>query len=285
MAEAAIPQSVSSPAPEKFLPLGKVSFFRRFWASYSAAILTVGAIVIAGVLWEIEARYIKLVPAYLIPPMSEILAKLWTDTISGEIPFQLAWSLKNYAIGYLIGAGLAIPLGLGMGTFQALNKLLSPYVWILYVLPRIALLPIAIIAMGFGPEAKILFIAMACFFQVIIPTVAGVVTVPASLLKVGRLFGGSRIQVYRKVVLPYALNFIITGLRLAARTGLMVMYSTELFGSIRGIATYSIREAALFHTDGVFAGLIVITLLAVVLVSVIDILDEKLRPWKNEVSF
>ena len=285
MAEVAIPQSVSSPAPEKFLPLGHVSVWRRLWATYSSAILTVGAIVIFGVLWEIEARYIKLVPSFLIPPMSEILGKMWTDTISGEIPSELIWSLKNYAIGYFIGAGLAIPLGLGMGTFPPVNKLLSPYVWILYVLPRIALLPIAIIALGFGPEAKIIFIAMACFFQVIIPTVAGVLTVPASLLKVGRLFGGSRIQVYRKVVLPYALNFIITGLRLAARTGLMVMYSTELFGSVSGIATYSIREAALFHSDGVFAGLIVVTILAVVLVSLIDILDEKLRPWKNEVSF
>jgi NitT/TauT family transport system permease protein len=285
LAEATIPQYVVSTAPEKFLPLERISIFRRFWANYSAAILTISAMVVVGVLWEIEARYLQLVPTYMIPPMSKILSKLWTDTINGVIPEQLVWSLKNYLIGYAIGAGIAIPLGLAMGTFRFLNKLLSPYVWILYVLPRIALLPIAIIALGFGPEAKIIFIAMACFFQVIIPTVAGVVTVPASLLKVGRLFGGSRVQVYRKVVLPYALNFIITGLRLAARTGLMVMYSTELFGSVRGIATYSIKESNLFHSDGVFAGLIVVTILAVSLVSAIDFLDEKLRPWKSEVSF
>lgn len=285
MSEATIPQSVSAPAPEKFLPLGRVSVFKKFWANYSIAFLTLASLVVCGLLWEIEAVYIKLVPAFLIPPMSDILVKMWADTLNGVIPVQLAWSLKNYVIGYLIGAGLAIPLGLAMGTFPLVNKLLSPYVWILYVLPRLALLPIVIIAMGFGPEAKIMFIAMACFFQVIIPTVAGVVTVPASLLKVGRLFGGSRLQVYRKVVLPYALNFIITGLRLSARTGLMVMYSTEMFGAVKGIGTYSIKEQNLFHTDGVFAGLLVITILAVTLVGVVDVLDDKLRPWKNEVSF
>ena len=68
MSEAAIPQSqfVAS-APEKFLPLERVSFFRRFWAGYSGAILTIGAMVVVGVLWEIEARYLELVPAFMIP--------------------------------------------------------------------------------------------------------------------------------------------------------------------------------------------------------------------------
>lgn len=284
MSEVAISQSVS-PAPEKFLPLGRVSIFRKVWASYSGVILIIASFVVVGVLWEIEARYIQIVEPYFIPPISDILVKLWEDTRSGVIPTELAWSLKNYAIGYAIGAALAIPLGLAMGTFTALRKLLSPYVWILYVMPRIAFLPIVIIAMGFGPEPKILFIAMACFFQVLLPTVQGVITVPASLVKVGRLFGGSRTQVYRKVVLPYALNFIVTGLRLAARTGLMVMYSTEMFGSIHGLATYTIRQTTFLNTEGVFAGLLVISMLAVTLVSAIDLLDEKLRPWKNEVAF
>jgi NitT/TauT family transport system permease protein len=262
-----------------------VSIFRRLWASYSGTILVIASLVFVGVLWEIEARYIQIVEPYFIPPMSEILAKLWEDTLNMKIPTELAWSLRNYVIGYLIGSVLAIPLGLAMGTFRPLRKLLSPYVWLLYVMPRIAFLPIVIIAMGFGPEAKILFIAMACFFQVLLPTIQGVITVPASLVKVGRLFGGSRLLVYRKVVLPYALNFIVTGLRLAARTGLMVMYSTEMFGSIHGLGTYTSASATKLPMEGAFAGLIVITVLAVTLVSAIELLDEKLRPWKNEVAF
>lgn len=284
MSEIAIPKP-ASPAPEKFLPLEDVSFFRRFWAANSSRMLVLLSIVLLGLFWEWEARYLKIVEPYFIPPLSTILEALWENILNMEIPRELAWSLRNYVVGYGIGASIAIPLGLAMGSFPIVNRLLSPYVWILFVLPRIAFLPIVIIAMGFGPETKILFISLACFFQIVIPTIAGVVTVPASLLKVGRLFGGSRVQIYRKVVFPYALNFIITGMRLAARTGMMVMYSTEMFGSIRGIGTFVITRAQLFEMEAAFAGLFCLTVLAVTTVSVIDMLDDRLRPWKSEVSF
>jgi ABC-type nitrate/sulfonate/bicarbonate transport system permease component len=284
MSDTAIP-TVDSSAPEKFLPLERASVLRRFWATYGTLTIVVAGIILFMLFWEWEATSLKIIEPYFIPPISNILQELKTNVLNGEIPYQMTFSLRNYVIGYVIGVGIAIPLGLVMGTFRIVNRLLSPYVWIMFVMPRIAFLPIVIIALGFGPEAKILFISLGCFFQVVIPTIAGVLTVSPSLVKVGRLFGGSRIQVYRKVVLPYALNFIITGMRLAARSGMMIMYSTEMFGAKNGIATWVILQADLFHMDAAFAGLMALVFLAVTLVSVIDVLDNRLRPWKSEVSF
>ncbi len=284
MSEIATPTMEPS-APEKFMPLERASFLRRLWAGYGTLILVITGIILFTLFWEWEATTLKFIEPFFIPPISDILEQLKINVLNGDIPVQMGYSLRNYVIGYAIGVGIAIPLGLVMGTFQVVNRLLSPYLWILFVTPRIAFLPIAIIALGFGPEAKIIFIAMGCFFQVVIPTIAGVITVSPSLVKVGRLFGGSRIQVYRKVVLPYALNFIITGMRLAARSGMMIMYSTEMFGAKNGIATYVILQADLFRMEAAFAGLISLIFLAVTLVSVIDILDNRLRPWKSEVSF
>jgi ABC-type nitrate/sulfonate/bicarbonate transport system permease component len=276
---------MDSSAPEKFLPLERGSLPRRFWDRWGTLVLVLSGILLFMLFWQWEATSLKFIEPYFIPPISNILRELKINLLNGDIPQQMLFSLRNYVIGYAIGVGIAIPLGLVMGTFKIVNRLLSPYVWILFVTPRIAFLPIAIIALGFGPEAKIIFIAMGCFFQVVIPTIAGVITVSPSLVKVGRLFGGSRVQVYRKVVLPYALNFIITGMRLAARSGMMIMYSTEMFGAKNGIATYVILQADLFHMDAAFAGLISLIFLAVTTVSVIDILDNRLRPWKSEVSF
>ena len=281
-----IAKSASLPlAMEKFLPMEKTSLGRRFWLANRTMILVFSGLVFFFIFWEIEATTLKWVEPYFIPPISKIMRAAWVNIVSGEIPMELVWSLQNFVVGYSIAAAIAIPLGLAMGSFPVVNRLLSPYVWIMYSMPRIAFLPIVIIALGFGRGPKVLFIALASFFQIVIPTIAGVLTVSPSLLKVGRLFGGSRLQVYRKIVLPYAMNFIVTGMRLAARTGMMVMYSTEMYGSPRGIASYVVKQAEFFHFDGAFAGLLVLIVLALTLTSVIDIADTRLRPWKGAVAF
>jgi len=152
-------------------------------------------------------------------------------------------------------------------------------------MPRIAFLPIVIIALGFGPEAKILFIFISCFFPIIINTIAGVQTVSPSLVKVGRLFGGSRLLIYRKIILPYAINFVLTGMRIAARTGLVVMYATEIFGSPAGLGSYVVRQSELFNMSGAFAGVLVLVITSITVLSVFDFLDNLARPWKSEVAF
>ncbi|OGO19456.1 MAG: hypothetical protein A2Z14_04220 [Chloroflexi bacterium RBG_16_48_8] len=283
MSDTAIP-AMDPSVPNKFLPFEDVSFLKRFWVSNRTALLFIIGIAVFLLFWEWEARYLKIVEPFFIPPISEILAALKENLLNGEIPKEMAWSLRNWAGGWLIGAGLGIPLGLTLGSFPILNKILSPYLWILWVTPRIAFLPIVIMALGFGPETKILFISISCFFQVVVPTTAGVLTVKPSYVRVGRLFGGSRIQVYRKIVLPYALNFIVTGLRLAARSGMMVMYSTEMFGSAYGIGTWVILQSELFYMEAAFAGLICLIIVSVSIIALIDFIDNRMRPWKSEVS-
>jgi ABC-type nitrate/sulfonate/bicarbonate transport system permease component len=271
--------------PEKFLELEKKGFFQRVWENYRAGIIAIIGIVIFFILWDVIQKYSPIVEPFFIPPASEVLKVLWKDIANGVIPSELAWSLRNYAIGYAIATVTAIPLGLAMGSVPAIYRILSPYLWIGFVMPRIAFLPIVIIALGFGPEAKILFISISCFFPIIINTIAGVQTVSPSLVKVGRLFGGSRVQIYRKVIFPYAINFVLTGMRIAARTGLVVMYATEIFGSPAGIGAYVIEQSDVFVMEAAFAGLIVLVAAALTILTIFDYIDGLARPWRSEVSF
>jgi NitT/TauT family transport system permease protein len=142
-----------------------------------------------------------------------------------------------------------------------------------------------IIALGFGPEAKILFISISCFFPIILNTIAGVQTVSPSLVKVGRLFGGSKPAIYRKIILPYAINFVLTGMRIAARTGLVVMYATEIFGAPAGLGYWVILQTDVFNMAGGFAGVLVLVITALTALTVFDFLDNLFRPWKSEVAF
>lgn len=270
---------------EKFLPLEKVSFFRRTWESTKTGVLSILGIVLFLIFWEIQSRYIKIIEPFFIPPFTDVARELWKGLVSMEIPTNLAWSFRNYIFGYLISIVTAVPLGLAMGSFPVVNRLLSPYLWIGFVMPRIAFIPIVIIALGFGPEAKILFIFISCFFPIIINTIAGVQTVSPSLVKVGRLFGGSKVLIYRKIILPYAINFVLTGMRIAARTGLVVMYATEIFGSSAGLGYWVILQTDVFNMAGGFAGVLVLVITAITALSVFDFLDNLFRPWKSEVAF
>ena len=280
----AVIKTTDPTAPEKFLPLVQAPFLQRFWDRYKSVILTTLGIVLFFLFWEWEATSLKIIEPYFIPPPSKIFRTIWRDTINLDIPTNLLWSLRNYAIGYLIGLAIAIPFGLAMGSIPLINRLISPLFWIIFVIPRIAFLPLVIILLGFGPEGKILFIIESTFFPIAINTIAGVKTVSPSLVKVGRLFGGSRLQIYRKVVLPYAMNFILTGMRVAARTGMVVMYATEIFGSAHGLGTYVVRQSELLNMSGAFAGILVLVVSAMTVLTVFDYTDNKLRPWKSEVA-
>jgi ABC-type nitrate/sulfonate/bicarbonate transport system permease component len=280
-----VPQAPEKAPPEKFLELEKKSFWERLWKNYRAGIVALLGILLFFILWEVVQTYAPFIDPFIIPTASDVLEVLWQDIINGVLPSELAWSLRNYAAGYLIATATAIPIGLAMGSIPIVNRILSPYLWIGFVMPRIAFLPIVIIALGFGPEAKILFISISCFFPIIINTIAGVQTVSPSLIKVGRLFGGTRLQVYRKIIFPYAINFVLTGMRIAARTGLVVMYATEIFGSPAGIGAYVIEKSDVFVMEGAFAGLIVIVVTALVILTLFDYIDGLARPWRSEVSF
>jgi len=284
MSDLSTPSSDTS-IMEKFLPFDDAPFFQRIWTRFRAGIVAVMGIILFFILWDLTQKYFPIVEPFFIPPASDVFRVLWQDIVNGVLPSELAWSLRNYAIGYLIATVTAIPLGLAMGSVPVINRILSPYLWIGFVLPRLAFLPIVIIALGFGPEAKILFISISCFFPIIINTIAGVQTVSPSLVKVGRLFGGTRLQIYRKVIFPYAINFVLTGMRIAARTGLVVMYATEIFGSPSGIGAYVIEKSDIFVMEGAFAGLIVLVTTALLILTLFDFIDGLARPWRSEVSF
>ncbi len=272
-------------APEKFLPFEEATFLRRFWVRYRSGILSISGIILFLLIWEVEQRYVGIIQPYFIPPFFDVAEEWWKGMVNLEIPLNLAWSFRNYVIGYAIATSLAIPLGLAMGSFPWVNRLLSPYLWIGFVLPRLAFLPIVIIALGFGPEAKILFITISCFFPIILNTIAGVQTVSPSLVKVGRLFGGNRIQIYRKIIFPYAINFVLTGMRIAARTGLVVMYATEIFGAPSGLGYWVIIQSDLFNMAGAFAGVFTLVITAITVLTLFDFIDGLARPWKSEVAF
>jgi ABC-type nitrate/sulfonate/bicarbonate transport system permease component len=267
------------------LPLPDDKNFAALWQLIKVPTIMIASLVIFLAFWEWMQTAIQLIPALFLPPPSEIMAALIPNLQNGVLPEALAWSLRNMAVGFGLATIVSIPLGLVMGTSRIISRILGPYVWIFYSTPRVAFLPIIIVAMGFDWESKVFLIFITCFFPILINTVTGVEGVDQSLLKAGRVFGASKFELFRKVVLPYAMPFVMSGLRISASRGLVTLYVSEVYGTTNGIGKVMIQAGVRYETDLVFAGLVCLLVLSLAFVSVLGWIEKAITPWRQEVHF
>ena len=250
--------------------------------SVRRALLT--AVNIGGffLLWEWLVRQSGVSPIFLPPPST--IFKAAAEMIGrGQLWGHLSYSAANFAIGFALSAVAGTVLGLLMGASRSVESILGPYVWALYATPRIALLPLLILWFGFGAESKILLIFLSAVMPILITSMDGVKTVDQALLRAARVFGATRTQIYTRVVLPFTLPFIMTGLRQGVGRGLIAMVVAEMFGSGRGVGFMIARSAAQLDTATTFALLLVLVVLSVGLVYMMTALERRVAPWREDV--
>ena len=233
-------------------------------------------------LWEWVVSRTGISPIFLPPP--SVILKAGAEMVGGgHLWGNLSYSATNFAIGFALAAVAGTVIGLLMGASRLVETLLGPYVWALYAMPRIALLPLLILWLGFGAESKILLIFLSAVMPILITSMDGVKTVDQSLLRAARVFGASRTQMYTRVVLPFTLPFIMTGLRQGVGRGLIAMVVAEMFGSGRGVGFMIARSAAQLDAAGMFAVLILLVVVSVGVVYVMTALERRVAPWREDV--
>jgi NitT/TauT family transport system permease protein len=228
--------------------------------------------------WEIAGSYIN--PLFLSSP-SAILVAFADLAGSGEL-FKALWSSLSaflVAIGFTIVVGIGI--GVAMGRFRLVEYILEPYVTALYSTPSIALIPLFILWFGVGVTAKITIIFFLSVFIVIINTYTGVKNLSQSIVDVGAAFGANQRQIFWFIILPAALPFIMTGLRLAVGRGILAMIVAEFFTSISGLGGMIVKYGNFFQTAKMFVPIIVVSLLGVIAVELLKRIEARLAPWKE----
>jgi NitT/TauT family transport system permease protein len=168
-----------------------------------------------------------------------------------------------------------------MGRFSLVEYILEPYVTALYSTPSIALIPLFILWFGVGLTAKVIIIFFLSVFIVVINTFTGVKNLSQSIIDVGTAFGANQRQTFWMIVLPAALPFIMTGLRLAVGRGILAMIVAESFTSISGLGGMIVKYGNFFQTAKMFVPIIVVSLLGVLAVEILKRIEAKLAPWKE----
>lgn len=273
----------------------------RMLRRYRFAIITVINLTVFFLIWEILGRTNAIGPTVAFPSFTEMLEALrigWIGKPGFEGPQNLLdngiiatnfWiTLKVYTIGMLISIALGIPLGLAMGGSKWVDAILSPYVWTLSALPRIAIYPILVlmpfIGIGEGSPIKYILIILTAIFPIIINTWAGVKTTDRSLISAARVFGASRVKTYRKVVLPFTLPFVVSGIQLSLGRGLVGAVVAEFLSGANkdgGLGWLIFRSAAAFNAPLTYASLFTLAIFALVLVQGTRSFEARVAPWRT----
>jgi NitT/TauT family transport system permease protein len=198
---------------------------------------------------------------------------------SGELWNYLAPSLVVLAIGLTLAAIVGVLVGLLLARFWVADVALGVYITFLYSIPSVALGPLIVLWAGFETSAKVIILFMFAFFPMVINTYQGVKNVDSKLLEVGRSFRCSEWQLWKNIVLPGALPFIVTGLRLALGRGLIGMVLADLYTAISGIGYLIVRTASTYQVDKMFVPIVTLGLLGVTLTALLRVVELRVAPW------
>lgn len=198
---------------------------------------------------------------------------------SGELWDYLAPSLVVLAIGLSLAAVIGVLIGLVLARFWVLDVAFGVYITFLYSIPSVALVPLIVLWAGFATTSKVIILFLFAFFPMVINTYQGVKNVDHKLIEVGRSFRCSERQLWANIVLPSALPFIVTGLRLAVGRGLIGMVLADLYTAISGIGYLIVRTASTYEVNKMFVPIVTLGLLGVTLTACVRFVEVRVAPW------
>jgi ABC-type nitrate/sulfonate/bicarbonate transport system permease component len=221
------------------------------------------------------------VGANLIPTPLATLQAGQRLVAEGRLAAALGDSLITYLGGYGLAIICAIPLGLVMGVFAPVGKTLEIYVYALAAMPRVSFIPLVIVFLGLGFEAKIFIVFLGAVMPVLINTYAGVLAVDEELIEMARSVRAGSLQIFTRIVLPSAVPFIIVGLRLGATIGLINTVVAELYTAVRGLGGLLAIYGNTFRMAEYFVIVLVLAFIGVTVSEGLRHLEKRLVRWKT----
>lgn len=201
------------------------------------------------------------------------------DNFADLVP-EFGVSLGRILLAMLIGTLLGVPLGLWIGRSRRADAVLSPVMYILYPLPKIVLLPILFVLFGIGGEAKVILIAIAVFFQMVVTMRDAAKSVPQDSVDAMLSFGAGRARVLRDVVVPESLPSLFTALRVTTASAVAILFIAESMAGSTGLGYFIMHSWSLLEYAQMFAGIIAMAVMGVLLYELFDCAERRLTKWR-----
>ncbi len=272
--------------------VAEASWLYKFYLNNEKKILGVTSVSIFLLVWEFMGGPISVnnpIPFLRVNPMfmsaPSLIWKAAVDLVSsGEIWNDLRVSGIELFWGYFLSAVVAVPFGIMVGWYKKASHIFDPFINAMNATPRVALLPLVIIWLGIGILSKVGIIFLGAVFPILINTRDGVKTTPLNLLNAARSFGASERLIFKNVVLPSTIPFILTGLRLGLGRAIVGVMVGELYAATAGIGFMITVAGATFQTDKVFVGVLVFALTGLIGMEVLTRVEKRFDKWRPKVG-
>jgi NitT/TauT family transport system permease protein len=235
--------------------------------------------------WELVVG-LQWIDQFFYSRPSKIAARLveWftTGTDFGPIWGHIGTTVEEAVIGFLIGTAAGVVLGVLLGRSAYLADVLSPFIKAVNAVPRIVLASLFVIWFGLGLSSKVATVVVLVFFVVFFNAFTGAREVDRNLIDNARILGAGRRQVLGSIVLPSATSWILSSLHTAFGFALIGAVVGEYTGAEAGIGFLISNAQGTFDTAGVFAGMIIMTVVALLAEWVIGSLENRLLGWRPD---
>ena len=237
---------------------------------------TILAALVGVVVWEVVGRTIQY---RFLPPLSNVLDRVTILASRGDLIPSLVESLANLSLGLALAIVIGVAVGLAMGASRRLYVALEVYVHAMLITPSIVFAPVFFSMFGLGREPVIAVIVMFAVFKIIINTAEGVRSTPRELTEMATTFGARRAQMFRHVMLPAAAPLTLTAVRIGAGSAVQGMVVAEMFIAVVGLGEIVMRAGRRFDAETVLATVLVLIAIALVLMAVVKLVDQRLTGW------
>jgi NitT/TauT family transport system permease protein len=238
-------------------------------------------IVAVLIVWHLLATYVVTNQLILVPP-AEVFEALVQETMSGAV-LKNGWATS---VAVLISFPVAVAAGVAIGVALASSRLLTltagPLLTAMYSVPVVALAPLFIAWLGLGFGSKFALVVLVAVFPVLVSTEVGLRATEPALIEAARSFNANGWQIFRTVTFPFALPFIVGGIRVAWARALVGIVVAEFFGAFAGFG-YAILAAGQTFNTGVLLGYVLLLGLMGLIGSVaLQALERRLAPWRED---
>ena len=264
--------------------VAEASNLYKFYLNQEKKILGTTSVIAFLLTWETIGNWSGLINHMFMSAPSLVWKAAVQLFVSGEIWNDLRVSGIEFGWGYFLSIIVGVPFGIAIGWYKRFAYICDPFVNAMNATPRVALLPLVIIWLGIGILSKVGIIFLGAVFPLLINTRDGVKTTPHNLLTAARSFGASEWQIFRSVVLPSTVPFILTGLRLAVGRALIGVMVGELYAATAGIGFMITVAGATFQTDKVFVGVLVFALTGMIGMEVLTRIEGRFDKWRPKVG-
>ena len=226
---------------------------------FRGLLLSTASLAIAFSIWQLLSTFIF--NPFLIPPPVEVIRTAIPMIMSGEIFADVSISMVRVLVGFISGSLMGILFGVLLGRIRILHELLDPIMELLRYLSPTAMITIAVIWFGIGEMSKYFLIFWGTFFIVVVNTTAGVWRAPVTRQRAAECLGANQLEIFVMVIIPSAVPYIVTGMRVAMASSFMSIIPAEILAADSGIGYLLQKSSMLLQTNRIFVALLTICVL------------------------